>query len=123
MKAKREYFIVCGKSVLNQSVAFESKGDTIFKDDFNESSFYDFKVTDLKNGKLKVDYHIVPLSNRSFLQLGIINKDDFCIIEEKDIDTAINLTSRKGVFIINQNKYNKGMIVDYRTKEKGVETK
>ena len=55
------------------------------------------------------------------MQLGIINKDDFCIIEEKDIDTAINLTSRKGVFIINQNKYNKGMIVDYRTKEKGVE--
>lgn len=121
LKAKREYFITCNKSVFNQAIVFDEKGDTIFRDDdFNLSSFYDFQVTDLNNGKLKVDYNIVPISNRSFLQVGIINRDDFCVVEEKDVDTVINLSSRRGSFVVKKNKYNKGMIIDYRTTHKDV---
>jgi hypothetical protein len=124
LKSKREYKILCEDYVLNQSIIFNQKGDTIFRDDdYNESTFYDFKVVDLNNGKLKVDYKVVPISNRSILQLGIINKDEFCKIQSKNIDTAINLKSNRGTLVLNKNKFNKGLIVDYRSTKKGVELK
>lgn len=128
LKAKRHYIVTCGKSILNQSIILNKKGDTVFRnDDYNESTFYDFKVTKLHNSKLKVDYKIIPVSNRSKLRMFYINKDNFCDLETKDFDTIIDLNARTGTCILNANISNKGIIADYRTlftekelKEKGI---
>lgn len=128
LKAKRHYIVTCGKSILNQSIIFDKKGDTIFRnDDYNESTFFNFKVTNL-DGKLKVDYKIVPVSSRSKLGVISVNKDNFCDLEKEDIDTIIDLSSRNGTFVLNANKSNKGIIVDFRNKftekelkEKGID--
>lgn len=116
LKARRHYIVDCGQSILNQSIIFDKKGDTVFRnDDYNESTFYDFKVTNLNNGKFKVDYKIIPVSNRSKLRVFSINKDNFCDLTAEDVDTVINLSSRTGTFIFKSNEHNIGIIEDFRT--------
>lgn len=66
LKSKREYVLLCDDYYLNQSIIFDKDGDTIYRDDdFNESIYVLFDISEKDNDSIEVQYEISPISYRS----------------------------------------------------------
>lgn len=111
--SKRDYFIRCDDYYLNQSVIFDKKGDTIYKDDdFNETIFFSYQLKETDKER-KLFYRISPISYRSKLELVLMTNNDFCN-EEDNIDTVIPLQNRTGTIPLDKSLgFKTGFVFDY----------